>query len=89
MKNVSLSVGHSETNEGRPALNWNVSAPCKLEVEVWPCQMAVHVGGGCREVPGFRKTISTGWNENISTLWVSECVCAYAYVSVNVLHLSR
>ncbi|GAA6065631.1 uncharacterized protein il17rc, partial [Tachysurus ichikawai] len=71
MKNVSLSVGHSETNEGRPALNWNVSAPCKLEVEVWPCQMAVHVGGGCREVPGFRKTISTGWNENISTLWTS------------------
>ncbi|XP_026993261.1 uncharacterized protein il17rc [Tachysurus fulvidraco] len=71
VKNVSLSVGHSETNEGRPALNWNVSAPCKLEVEVWPCQMAMHVGGGCREVLGFRQNISTGWDENISTLWTS------------------
>ncbi|MCJ8744183.1 hypothetical protein PDJAM_G00115550 [Pangasius djambal] len=68
LKNVSLSVGHSETNEGRPALSWNMSAPCRLEVEVWPCQMAVSLGGGCREVPGFRQNISTGWEENISTV---------------------
>ncbi|XP_053509504.1 uncharacterized protein il17rc [Ictalurus furcatus] len=70
-KNMSLSVGHSETNEGRPALSWNMSAPCRLEAEVWPCQMAVTLGGGCREVPGFRRNISTGWEENISMVWTS------------------
>ncbi|KAK3536786.1 hypothetical protein QTP86_025096 [Hemibagrus guttatus] len=72
MKNVSLSVRHGESNEGRPALNWNLSAPCRLEGEVWPCQMAVHVGGGCREVPRFRRNISMGWEENISTVWKSD-----------------
>lgn len=71
MKNVSLSVRHVESNEGRPALNWNLSAPCRLEAEVWPCQMAVNVGGGCREVLGFRRNTSMGWEENISTVWVS------------------
>ncbi|MCI4389935.1 hypothetical protein PGIGA_G00116800 [Pangasianodon gigas] len=71
VKNVSLSVRHSETNEGRPALSWNMSAPCRLEAEVWPCQMAVSLGGGCWEVPGFRQNISTGWEENISTVWTS------------------
>ncbi|XP_058230216.1 uncharacterized protein il17rc isoform X1 [Hemibagrus wyckioides] len=72
MRNVSLSVRHVESNEGRLALNWNLSAPCRLEAEVWPCQMAVNVGGGCREVPGFRRNTSMGWEENISTVWKSD-----------------
>ncbi|KAF4093535.1 hypothetical protein AMELA_G00003040 [Ameiurus melas] len=71
VKNMSLSVGHSKTNEGHPALIWNMSAPCRLEAEVWPCQMAVSLGGGCNEVPGFRRNISTGWEENSSMVWTS------------------
>lgn len=73
-KNLSLSVGRIKTNEGAAALSWNLSAPCRLETEVWPCQMAVSVGGDCSEVPGFRQIISTGWEENISMVWVSVCV---------------
>ncbi|KAM9443832.1 uncharacterized protein il17rc [Clarias gariepinus] len=70
-KNVSFSVRHSETNEGHPALSWNVSAPCRLEAEVWPCQRAVYLGGGCSEVRGFRRHVSTGWEENITMVWTS------------------
>lgn len=73
-KNVSFSVRHSETNEGHPALSWNVSAPCRLEAEVWPCQRAVYLGGGCSEVRGFRRHVSTGWEENITMVWVSDGV---------------
>lgn len=82
---MSLSVAHSETNEGRPALSWNMSAPCRLEAEVWPCQMAVTLGGGCTEVPGFRRNISTGWEENISMVWVSERAseCEHSYTSAD------
>ncbi|KAF5893107.1 interleukin-17 receptor C-like, partial [Clarias magur] len=72
VKNVSFSVRHSETNEGHPALSWNVSAPCRLEAEVWPCQRAVYLGGGCGEVPGFRRNVSTGWEENITMVWISD-----------------
>lgn len=79
VKNLSLSVGHTETNDGAAALSWNMSAPCRLEAEVWPCRMATSLGAGCREVPGFRQIISTGWEENISMVWVSQsvsgCVC--------------
>ncbi|XP_060766666.1 uncharacterized protein il17rc isoform X2 [Neoarius graeffei] len=71
VKNLSLSVGRIKTNEGAAALSWNLSAPCRLETEVWPCQMAVSVGGDCSEVPGFRQIISTGWEENISMVWTS------------------
>ncbi|KAF7693488.1 hypothetical protein HF521_008804 [Silurus meridionalis] len=70
IRNVSTSVGLTETNEGPPALSWNLSAPCRLEVEVWPCQMAVTQGGGCSEVLGFRRN-ATKWEENKSTLWTS------------------
>lgn len=84
-RNMSLSVAHSETNEGRPALSWNMSAPCRLEAEVWPCQMAVTLGGGCTEVPGFRRNISSGWEENISMVWVSERAseCERSYTSAD------
>lgn len=85
-RNMSLSVAHSETNEGRPALSWNMSAPCRLEAEVWPCQMAVTLGGGCTEVPGFRRNISSGWEENISMVWVSERASERVWT---LLHLSR
>lgn len=71
VKNMSLSVGHSETNEGLPALSWKMSAPCRLELEVWPCLMAMSLGGGCREVPGYRQNLSV-WDENINAVWVSE-----------------
>ncbi|XP_017580000.1 uncharacterized protein il17rc isoform X2 [Pygocentrus nattereri] len=73
LRNTSLSVVHSKTNEGRPALSWNLAAPCRLEAEVWPCRMDAGSGQGCGEVLGFRvkRNESSQWWENNATLWTS------------------
>uniref|UniRef100_A0A4W4E285 Interleukin 17 receptor C n=1 Tax=Electrophorus electricus TaxID=8005 RepID=A0A4W4E285_ELEEL len=73
MKNVSLSVAHAVSNKGHPVLSWNLTAPCRLEAELWPCQMEAESDSGCKEVQGFRVTLGTysQWQENVTTLWVS------------------
>ncbi|XP_062842201.1 uncharacterized protein il17rc [Trichomycterus rosablanca] len=70
INNVSLTVRHFETNEGRPALSWDLSAPCRVQAELWLCRLD---GVGCKEVPGFRtrSNISTLWKENSSMLSIS------------------
>ncbi|XP_026876160.2 uncharacterized protein il17rc [Electrophorus electricus] len=73
MKNVSLSVAHAVSNKGHPVLSWNLTAPCRLEAELWPCQMEAESDSGCKEVQGFRVTLGTysQWQENVTTLWTS------------------
>ncbi|XP_072521701.1 interleukin-17 receptor C isoform X2 [Salminus brasiliensis] len=73
VRNVSLSVGHTKSNEGRPVLSWTLSAPCRLEAEVWPCRMGAGSGSDCKEVPGFRvqRNKSSKWSENNTVLWTS------------------
>ncbi|XP_036414977.1 uncharacterized protein il17rc isoform X2 [Colossoma macropomum] len=73
LRNMFLSVGHSKTNEGRPVLSWNLTAPCRLEAEVWPCRMGAGSGQGCSEVPGFRvqHNESSQWWEDSATLWTT------------------
>ncbi|KAI4888782.1 hypothetical protein NFI96_021603 [Prochilodus magdalenae] len=72
-RNMSLSVGHSETNDGRPMLRWTLSAPCRVKAEVWPCRIGVGSGQSCREVDGFRQRCngSSNWREDSATLWTS------------------
>ncbi|KAI1890322.1 hypothetical protein AGOR_G00152540 [Albula goreensis] len=64
---VRVSVVPAQTNSGGPALAWNLTAPCRLEVELWLCR----VGGaeqGCREVIGSRQRVENngkterGWS---------------------------
>uniref|UniRef100_A0A8D3BHD2 Interleukin 17 receptor C n=1 Tax=Scophthalmus maximus TaxID=52904 RepID=A0A8D3BHD2_SCOMX len=66
-KNMSVSVGQGQTNSYDPMLSWNLSAPCRLEGEVWPC----HKGDSCREMKGFRQQLANGtWSQNRKGLWV-------------------
>ncbi|XP_030632798.1 interleukin-17 receptor C [Chanos chanos] len=72
--NVSLSVALAKDNRGREVLNWNVTAPCRLEAELWPCQLGAGPGRiSCREVEGFRQSIhpNSTWNENRTGPWTS------------------
>uniref|UniRef100_A0AAR2LSQ2 SEFIR domain-containing protein n=1 Tax=Pygocentrus nattereri TaxID=42514 RepID=A0AAR2LSQ2_PYGNA len=89
LRNTSLSVVHSKTNEGRPALSWNLAAPCRLEAEVWPCRMDAGSGQGCGEVLGFRvkRNESSQWWENNATLWVSTVNTAHIQTRGEVLLL--
>ncbi|KAG9333603.1 hypothetical protein JZ751_010819 [Albula glossodonta] len=61
---VRVSVVPAQTNSGGPALAWNLTAPCRLEAELWLCR----VGGaeqGCREVIGSRQRVE----DNRKTEW--------------------
>ncbi|GAA6216405.1 uncharacterized protein LOC108900203 isoform X1 [Lates japonicus] len=62
--NVSLSLTKFQIREGGTGLSWNVSAPCRLEAEVWLCKKDL-AGGQCEEVTGSRQSllnhVRTGW----------------------------
>ncbi|XP_042347438.1 uncharacterized protein wu:fl23c11 [Plectropomus leopardus] len=68
--NVSVSVVESQMREGSPALSWNVTAPCRLEAEVWLCKKDL-AGGQCDEVTGSRQRLHnhTGWSATRSGHW--------------------
>ncbi|KAK7119145.1 hypothetical protein R3I94_021108 [Phoxinus phoxinus] len=70
LRNMSVSVAHIETNDGEPVMSWNVTAPCRISAELWPCQL--EADGQCREVKGFRQqTLKSTWEENSTMLWAS------------------
>ncbi|KAK2859774.1 hypothetical protein Q5P01_004394 [Channa striata] len=69
--NVSVSVGHGRMNDYSPMLGWNLSAPCRLEGEAWPC----HRESSCREVQGYRQQLENGtWTQNSKGLWETKGV---------------
>ncbi|XP_036956919.1 interleukin-17 receptor C-like [Acanthopagrus latus] len=69
-QNVSVIVRHGLMNDHGSMLWWNLSAPCRLDGEVWPC----HRGHGCREVEGFRQQLKGAWRQNSRGQWKIEGV---------------
>ncbi|XP_040922339.1 uncharacterized protein wu:fl23c11 [Toxotes jaculatrix] len=70
--NVSVSVEEFQMREGGTVLSWNVSAPCRLEAEVWLCKKDV-AGGQCEEVTGSRQRLHShahaGWSATRNGHW--------------------
>ncbi|XP_068598505.1 interleukin-17 receptor C isoform X1 [Brachionichthys hirsutus] len=66
-QNVSVSVDQGQTNDQRSMLWWNLSAPCKVEGEVWPC----HIVSRCGEIKGFRRQLTNDdtWRQNRKGQW--------------------
>ncbi|XP_068171591.1 interleukin-17 receptor C isoform X2 [Antennarius striatus] len=65
-QNVSVSVDQGQTNDQHLLLWWNLSAPCRLEGEVWPC----HKVSSCQEIKGFRQQLTNGtWRQNLKGQW--------------------
>ncbi|XP_019957063.2 uncharacterized protein il17rc [Paralichthys olivaceus] len=65
-QNVSVSVGQGQTNQHGTLLLWNLSAPCRLEGEVWPCRKE----DSCREMRGLRQQLANKpWRQNSKGLW--------------------
>lgn len=67
--NVSVTVVESQTRDGGTGLSWNVSAPCRLEAEVWLCKKELG-GGQCEEVTGSRQRLQDGWIATRQVYWV-------------------
>ncbi|XP_029358841.1 uncharacterized protein il17rc isoform X2 [Echeneis naucrates] len=65
-ENVSVSVNQGHSNNWGSMLLWSLSAPCRLEGEVWPC----HKENSCKEMKGFRQQLENGtWRQNSKGLW--------------------
>uniref|UniRef100_A0A8C6TL20 SEFIR domain-containing protein n=1 Tax=Neogobius melanostomus TaxID=47308 RepID=A0A8C6TL20_9GOBI len=69
-RSVSLALMESPMRRGNSVLIWNVSAPCRLKVEVWLCKREV-VSGACQEVMGSRQRVDghDGWVATHKASW--------------------
>ena len=64
---MSVSVGQGQMNNYGTMLSWNISAPCRLTGEVWPCKKE----NSCREISGYRQQLANGtWKQNSTEQWV-------------------
>ncbi|XP_035236426.1 interleukin-17 receptor C [Anguilla anguilla] len=73
--NVSVSVDPVPTNGNDTVLSWTLSAPCRVEAELWLCRMEKGgAGQGCGEVEGSRlrlqDSILTDWQVNSQGHWI-------------------
>ncbi|XP_070815888.1 interleukin-17 receptor C [Chaetodon trifascialis] len=65
-QNVSVSVNQGQMNNYLSMLGWNLSAPCRLEGEVWPC----YKESTCKEMKGFRQQLTNDkWRQNRKGQW--------------------
>ncbi|KAA0707453.1 hypothetical protein E1301_Tti016318 [Triplophysa tibetana] len=71
LRNMSVLVYHTKTYDGQPVLGWNLSAPCRIKAELWPCHL--QTDGKCTEIHGIGKryTNETQWEDNVTTLLAS------------------
>lgn len=56
LHNISVSMEEDQMRDGKVGLTCNVTAPCKLEAEVWLCEKG-QPGGQCEEVWGSRQRL--------------------------------
>ncbi|CAL8340701.1 unnamed protein product [Lota lota] len=67
----NLSVSLALVERSRALLLWNLSGPCRLEAQVWPCRRGEAVPRhGCKEITGMRKTLSPdAWRQTNEGRW--------------------
>ncbi|KAJ8265171.1 hypothetical protein COCON_G00142700 [Conger conger] len=73
--NVSVSVVPVQTSSNGTALSWTLSAPCRVEAELWLCRMGKGgVGQECGEIDGSRlrlqDSILSDWQVNSEGHWI-------------------
>lgn len=72
-ENVSVSMAEAQMRDDGTALSWNVTAPCRLEGEVWLCKKD-SAGGQCEEVKDSRQRLynhsHAGWSASRNGHWV-------------------
>ncbi|XP_030640911.1 interleukin-17 receptor C [Chanos chanos] len=67
--NLSISVMEAQTNDGmidsgRTALVWNITAPCRLEAELWLCMKGAEPDSDCQEISNERQFKNGHWYLN-------------------------
>lgn len=89
--NMSVLMVECQMRDGSRGLCWNVTAPCRLEAEVWLCKKELH-GGLCTEVTGSRQqvhnTVHAGWSATRNGHWVKtwKSTCHTTLLKYVLLH---
>ncbi|XP_034022378.1 interleukin-17 receptor C [Thalassophryne amazonica] len=69
-KNVTVFVVPGQMSNYGTILSWNLSAPCRLEAEVWPCHRTPWHFSNCKEMKGFRQHLPNAtWRQNSKGRW--------------------
>lgn len=68
-ENISVSVSKGFMNNNNTMLSWKVSAPCKVDGEVWACE---RIPGpySCTNIKGFKQRLAAGsWRQDNKGFW--------------------
>ncbi|KAK2899112.1 hypothetical protein Q8A67_010530 [Cirrhinus molitorella] len=60
---VSISLAETETHHKWTALVWNISAPCRLEAQLWLCRKSSGLDSSCHALNG-RSQVHTRLNDS-------------------------
>uniref|UniRef100_A0A671PI39 Interleukin-17 receptor C-like n=1 Tax=Sinocyclocheilus anshuiensis TaxID=1608454 RepID=A0A671PI39_9TELE len=61
---VSMSLAENKTRHKQPALVWSLSAPCRLEAQLWLCRKGSGLDSRCHAV-NSRSQVHTRLNDNV------------------------
>lgn len=96
LNNVTVSVDPVPTNNNETALSWTLSAPCRVDAELWLCQMPEGGIGHCGEVQGSRQRLHAEkrvcdlqWTGSVSAVYLLNAHLCYFYSLDNTSELSH
>ncbi|RXN21874.1 interleukin-17 receptor C-like protein [Labeo rohita] len=73
---VSVSLSEAETHHKQAALVWNISAPCRLEAQLWLCRKSSGLDSSCHALNGRSRVhtrLNDSWMEADHRHWVRKC----------------
>uniref|UniRef100_A0A8C2HJK8 SEFIR domain-containing protein n=1 Tax=Cyprinus carpio TaxID=7962 RepID=A0A8C2HJK8_CYPCA len=72
---VSVSLAENKTRHKQPALVWSLSAPCRLEAQLWLCRKGSGLDSSCHAVSGRSQVhtrLNDSWKETDHRHWQLE-----------------
>ncbi|XP_058641037.1 interleukin-17 receptor C isoform X2 [Onychostoma macrolepis] len=72
---VSVSLAENKTRHKQPALVWSLSAPCRLEAQLWLCRKDSGLDSSCHAVSGrslVHTRLNDSWKETNNRHWQLE-----------------
>uniref|UniRef100_A0A9J7ZZ22 SEFIR domain-containing protein n=1 Tax=Cyprinus carpio carpio TaxID=630221 RepID=A0A9J7ZZ22_CYPCA len=90
---VSVSLAENKTRHKQPALVWSLSAPCRLEAQLWLCRKGSGLDSSCHAVSGrpqVHTRLNDSWKETDHRHWVRTCTgdvkydgCVFRWLKVD------
>uniref|UniRef100_A0A672SDP5 Interleukin-17 receptor C-like n=1 Tax=Sinocyclocheilus grahami TaxID=75366 RepID=A0A672SDP5_SINGR len=82
---VSMSLAENKTRHRQPVLVWSLSAPCRLEAQLWLCRKGSGLDSSCHAVSSRSQVhtrLNDSWKETDNRHWVRTC-CVFRWLKVD------